>query len=278
LSAMANANPASVPHEPMPQLGFMSLAWRTALNLKKCWHWAWLDTVCQYRRSKIGPIWETINVLIMVLGITVVSSAVIGGDALSLAPYIGLGIIVWSFITAVIMEGAGTFVKNSNYITSTNFSIDLYVGRTLMKAIINFGHHSILYFIGLLVLPINFGWPALLAIPGIILLFITGYWVIILFAFLCARFRDVELILRNLLQLAFFVTPVFWDYRIIRGNRKFIVDYNILYYYIEIVRGPLLGEVPPLGHYITVLVTTVIGCAMAYLTYRRMRRQLAFFV
>ena len=194
---MANADFVTSSREPMPQLGFFFLTWRTVLNLKKCWHWAWLDTVCQYRRSKIGPLWETINILVMVLGITVVSSAVIGGDAITLAPYIGLGIIIWSFLSAVIVEGSATFVRNSNYITSTNFSIDLYVGRTVMKAIINFGHHGILYFIGLLFLPMNAGWTALLAIPGIMILFFNAYWVVTLFAFLCARFRDVELILRN---------------------------------------------------------------------------------
>jgi len=225
-----------LPHESVPQLGILQLMRRTVRNFKKCWHWAWLDTVCQYRRSKIGPMWETINVLIMVLGITVVSSAIIGGDAIGLAPYIGLGIIIWSFITSTITEGATTFVRNSVYITTTNFSIDLYAGRTLMKSVINFAHHSVLYFIGVLLLPIDFGWTALLAIPGLLLLFINAYWVIIFFAFLCARFRDIEMILRNLLQLAFFVTPVFWDFRHIRSDRKFIVDYNILYYYIEIVR------------------------------------------
>ena len=214
----------------------------------------------------------------MVLGITVVSSAVIGGDAITLAPYIGLGIVIWSFLSAVIVEGSATFVRNSNYITSTNFSIDLYVGRTVMKAIINFGHHGILYFIGLLFLPMNAGWTALLAIPGIMILFFNAYWVVTLFAFLCARFRDVELILRNLLQLAFFVTPVFWDFHRIPSDRKFIIDYNVLYYYIEIVRGPLLGEVPPLDHYVNILITTVVGYAFAFLVYRRMRRQLAFYV
>jgi ABC-type polysaccharide/polyol phosphate export permease len=275
---MANSDIESLAHAPFPEFGLLLLVRRTVFNLKKCWHWAWLDTVCQYRRSKIGPIWETVNVLVMVLGITVVSSAVIGGNSISLMPFIGIGIILWSFITFVVIEGAATFVKNSSYITSTNFSIDLYVGRTLMKAIINFGHHSILYFIGLFFLPMNVGWSALLAIPAIVLLLISGYWVIILFAFLCARFRDVELILRNLLQLAFFVTPVFWDFHRIPSDRAFIVDYNILYYYIEIVRGPLLGDIPPLGHYIIVLVTTVIGYALAYLVYRRMRRQLAYFV
>jgi len=275
---MANLDIANRPHEPMPQFGIVQLAQRSIRNITKCWHWAWLDTVCQYRRSRIGPMWETINVLIMVLGIAVVSSAIIGGNAIDMAPYIGLGIIIWTFITTAITEGAATFVKNGIYITTTNFSIDLYVGRTLMNAIINFGHHSVLYFLGVLLLPINFGWTALLAIPALLLLFINAYWVIILFAFLCARFRDIEMVLRNLLQLAFFVTPVFWDFRQVRSDRRFIVDYNILYYYIEIVRSPLLGEVPPLGHYIAVLVTTGVGYSLAYLTYRGMRRQLAHFV
>jgi ABC-type polysaccharide/polyol phosphate export permease len=275
---MAIADPETVPHEAMPEFSIAQLTQRSFGNLKKCWHWAWLDTVCQYRRSRIGPLWETINILVMVVGITLVSSAVIGGDALKLAPYIGLGIVIWSFITSAIMEGASTFIRNGGYITSTNLSVDLYAGRTLMKSIINFGHHIILYFVGLLLLPIDFGWTALLVIPGLFLLFINAYWVIIMFAFLCSRFRDIEMILRNLLQLAFFVTPIFWDAANIRSDRKFIVDYNVLYYYIEIVRSPLLGRVPPMSHYVTVMVTTVIGFAIAYVVYRKMRRQLAFFV
>ena len=39
------------------------LAIRTLRNLRKCASWAWLDTVCQYRRSRLGPLWETINAL-----------------------------------------------------------------------------------------------------------------------------------------------------------------------------------------------------------------------
>ena len=275
---MANLDATNLPHEAMPELGIGSLALRTLHNVKKCWHWAWLDPVCQYRRSRIVPLWETVNVLVMVVGITVVSSAVIGGTALDMAPYIGLGVMIWSFITSAIMEGASTFIRNSKYITTTNLSIDLYAGRTLMKSIINFGHHIVLYFIGLFLLPIHIGWSTLLAIPGLILLFANAYWVIILFAFLCSRFRDVELIVRNLLQLAFFVTPVFWNPAAVPTDRKFIVDYNVLYYYIDIVRSPLLGQVPPLSHYITVLITTVLGYAIAFAVYRKMRRQLAFFV
>jgi ABC-type polysaccharide/polyol phosphate export permease len=263
----------------MPHTGAtLWLGLRTLRNLRKGLTWAWLDTVCQYRRSKIGPLWETINVLVMTLGIAVVSSAVIGGRIGDLIAYVGLGIIVWSAITAQIGEGTTVFVRNRDYILSSNLSIDFYVARMSFRIFITFCHHLILYAVAVVLGIVSLHWVALLAVPGIVLLFVNGFWAITLLAFVCARFRDIELIVRNLLQLAFFVTPIFWDYRRVLTGREYIVDYNVLFYFLEIVRGPLLGELPSAKTYAVVLAVTVIGYALAFLAYRRMRRNLAFFV
>lgn len=272
---MANGDTATALGKAEGELTWWTLLWRTAHNLRKCFHWAWLDTVCQYRRSIIGPLWETINMAVLIAGCTVVSSAIFGGNNL---PYIALGIIIWSVILSAVTDGSATFIKNSNYITGTNFSIDLYVGRTVFKTAINFSHHAILYFLAVSFLPVPVGWISLLAIPGIVLLFLNVYWAVVVFAFLSARFRDIEMILRNAVQLAFFITPVFWDYRTIQSDRKFIVEYNILFYYVEIIRAPLLGEIPPPSHYAAVVIATIIGYLLAFIVYRRLRRQLAFFV
>jgi ABC-type polysaccharide/polyol phosphate export permease len=258
--------------------GHPGLALRTFKNLRKCLDWAWLDIVCQYRRSKIGPLWETINVLVMTLGITAVSSAVIGGATADLIGYVGLGIITWSVISSSIIEGASTFVRNASYITGTNLSIDLYVGRTIFKTFIVFCHHFILYALALVTGFVSLSWTSPLALFGLLLLIINSYWMATFLAFVCARYRDVELIIRNLLQLAFFITPVFWDYRLIAGDRQFILDYNVFFYLIEIVRGPLLGELPPLRYYVVVVAVTLVGYGLAFLVYRQMRRQLAFYV
>jgi len=263
----------------MPQSG--GLRWlllRTFFNLRKSLSWAWLDTVCQYRRSKIGPLWETVNVLVMTLGITVVSSAVIGGTMTDRIGYIGLGIIIWAAISSLVAEGASTFVKNREYILASNLSVDYYIGRTIFRTFITFCHHLVLYFAAVALGLVPLSPVSLLALPGVLLLFINGYWVVTLLALLCARFRDLDLIMRNLLQLTFFVTPVFWDYHLVANNRAFIVDYNVLFYFLEIVRAPLLGEVPPASYYAVALATTVIGFVLAWLAYRRMRRRLAFFV
>src|SRR5215831_17408721 len=81
---------------------------RRVANLRKSLQWAWLDTVCQYRRSRIGPLWETINVVVMLAGLTLVSSSIFGSSIKDIIGYVGIGIIVWSAISALISEGSGS--------------------------------------------------------------------------------------------------------------------------------------------------------------------------
>ena len=247
-------------------------------NLSKSLSWAWLDTVCQYRRSRIGPLWETINVLVMLIGLTVVASSIFGTSMINIIGYIGLGIIIWTAISSLVIEGSGVFVRNAGYVTNSTLSVDLYVGRTIFKIMITSGHHVILYFVGLLFGLVPLTWTSLLAIPGVVLLFVNGFWIVMVLGLICARYRDVEVIIRNLMQLAFFVTPVFWDYHHIASDRQFIVEYNLLFYLIEVIRDPLLGRVPPAAHYLTILAMTVFGYGLGYIVYRKMRPQLAFCV
>ncbi len=256
----------------------MPAAQRLSLFLRKSFMWAWLDTICQYRRSRIGPFWETINVTVMIAGLTLVSSAVFGGNLIGHMGYIGAGVIAWSAISALITEGPSIFVRYGSLITNTNIDVDVYVGRTVFKIMITFAHHLIIYAVAVACLIVPFGWNSLLALPGIALVFANGYWLATVLAFVCARFRDVELIVRNLLQLAFFVTPVFWDYTQVAADRRFIVDYNVLFHFLEIIRAPLLGEVPAARNYAVVAAVTVVGSVLAFVVRRRMRRELAYFV
>ena len=133
-------------------------------------------------------------------------------------------------------------MRNAGHILGSNISVDLYVGRTLFKTFITFGHHILLYLVGVALGLIPLTWIALLSIPGIALLLVNGFWVIIVLAFMCARFRDVELIVRNLLQVAFLVTPVFWNFQQISPNQRFMVDYNRFFIFFRSFGCPVGGN------------------------------------
>lgn len=62
---------------------------------------------------------------------------------------------------------------------------------------------------------------------------------------LSARFRDIPLIVSNMLQVVLFMTPIMW--RADALNSRWIAEINPFYYMLELVRNPLLGQ-PCLGH------------------------------
>jgi lipopolysaccharide transport system permease protein len=53
-------------------------------------------------------------------------------------------------------------------------------------------------------------------------------------------------------QLAFFLTPIFWQPSQLRPGSK-VVLYNPLYHFIEIMRAPVLGHWPSAASWIIVL-------------------------
>lgn len=247
-------------------------------NMQSSFAWALLDIKCKYRRSVIGPFWETINVFVIIMGVSYVSSIIFGGDPTSSVPFVGLGIIIWTTLSGLVTEGSLCFINNKESIKNSPIPADLYVGRVIFRLLITAAHHMTLYFIGLLLLPIPLNAVSLLSLVGIAFLVVNAFWVVPTLGLLSARFRDLEMMIRSLLQLAFFITPVFWSHSIITDHRIFIVHYNPLFYFLEAIRAPLLGEVLPLSHYIIMSGITLAGYLMLLIVYRTLRRTLAFYV
>jgi lipopolysaccharide transport system permease protein len=95
---------------------------------------------------------------------------------------------------------------------------------------------------------------------------------------LCTRFRDISQLLTNLLQISMFLTPIFWLPEQLGGRFSFIVDYNILYHYIEMVRRPLLGQAPSAWSYCYVLLFTALGWSLAVYLLKRFRHRLPYWL
>jgi len=236
-----------------------------------------MDIKCRYRRSTLGPFWETANITIMILGMAFVSGALFNVPVKEILPYLGLGIIFWMVIANSINEGASCFISHSNLLKNSNSSIGLYVGRTILRIHITAAHHLVIYIGAVIFLNVEINAKTLLVIPGIVLLFLNSLWVAPTLGFICARYRDFEMIVRNITQLLFFVTPIFWNADIISSNKRIIIDLNPFYYFLEIVRAPLLGKIPSLKVYLVVLLMTFAGYVVLSVVYKIMRPKLVFY-
>ncbi len=85
------------------------------------------------------------------------------------------------------------------------------------------------------------------------------------------------MVITNLMFLLFLVTPIFWRPEVV-GDRRFIVDANPLYHFIEILRQPLLGMAPSDLSWGVVLVITVLGWGLTLAVYPYYRKKVPYWL
>ena len=72
-------------------------------------------------------------------------------------------------------------------------------------------------------------------------------WIVLTIGIVCSRFRDLGQIVANLLQIAFYVTPIIWmPSALSKRSDLLILEPNPVYHLMEIVRAPILGNLPSL--------------------------------
>jgi ABC-type polysaccharide/polyol phosphate export permease len=84
-------------------------------------------------------------------------------------------------------------------------------------------------------------------------------------------------VIANVLQVVFFLTPIFWSPETL-PNRPAFVLFNPLYHLIEIVRAPLLGEVAPLVSWGLCVGMALAGLGFTAWLYRRAHARIAYWV
>jgi lipopolysaccharide transport system permease protein len=117
----------------------------------------------------------------------------------------------------------------------------------------------------------------LLAVPGLVLWTVDGLALTVLLGALCARFRDIPPIVASMMQMAFFVTPVIWKPQSF-GAYKWTLPFNPFFSLLDIVRAPLLGEIPDAAVYLSALGYSVLLCVATWFLFARVRGRIAFWI
>lgn len=241
------------------------------------WSLGWLEVKQKYQRSVLGPWWLSISMLVFIFVLGTVFSKLFGTDFRTYIPYFSAGYLLWLYISACVTEATELFKQNSGFIKQIKLPYSVYVFKFLTKNIIIFAHNFLVYLLIILCFQIPVGWSILLAIPGFIVLSVNLYWVSLCVALLSTRFRDLVPIVNSCVQILFFITPISWNRQLLHEHSK-IIQWNPLIYFIDIVREPLLGRVPPLESWVVVTCITSVGCVIALLVFGRTRSRIPFWV
>jgi lipopolysaccharide transport system permease protein len=243
------------------------------------WTLAWADTKSRYRRPTIGPIWTTISTGTMIFSVGLVYAGIFGAEIAHYLPYLAAGIITWTFIITTVTEGCNVFISAASYIKAMPLPLAMHVLRLVARNLIIFGHNIVLIVPVWLIFQWHLGWSTLLAIPGLLINVVTVTGVVLALGILCARFRDIPQIVIAVAQLLFLLTPIVWmPSALASGRLGLIVDWNPIYYSIEIIRGPLLGTPPELHIWFGAIFIAFVSIAAGSLFYRKFRHRVAYWL
>ena len=238
----------------------------------------WLDVKRRYRRTTIGPFWNSVTLAMYVISVGLVGSALSQQGLRDYLPFLAGGMVVWMLVSTIINESCGLLVAGHALFRNIRFEYSILAYALVWRNFIVFLHNLVVYLLIVLIFKpqtLNFATP--LVIPGLIFILINGVWVALLCGMFCLRYRDVNPLVGTLMQISMLVTPLFWPADILSGQRRFLfVELNPLYHLIEVVRAPLLGNVPPLTSYAAVLVITLAGWWMTVVIFERYRKRITF--
>lgn len=233
------------------------------------------DVADLYRRTRLGPVWLILSFLVFVASIVFVVGGVSGIP--HYLAFVACGLLVYNLMSEVLAESSNLFQREMAFIKGTTLPISIYVMRLTSRTLIR-NIYPLAGALGLTLLDGVIPSPAwLYAALGLVLIIVAIPAVAMVFAILGVLFADTHFILQNLLRLAFFLTPVFWDHA---GDRIRIIFYywNPFTHFITIVRSPILTGDPALQSWIIAGGISLAAWILAIVLLGQFRRRIVFMI
>lgn len=281
---MVNASLAASDSPPIVRIAAESVPRQAMTDLiagARCYplwmHLAFRDIRQRFRRSVLGPFWLTLSMGVMIGAMGFVFSTLFQQNISETLPFIATGIIFWGLLTSCINEGTHAFIAAESFIRNVPAPVSIHFYRMMARNTIVWLFNMAIYVLVAIFFQISVGWHVLLLLPGLVLFLANAGWIALASAILSTRYRDMPQVISSLIQVAFYVSPVFWPPAVMAMHPAF-VKFNPVYHLLAIVRDPLLGASPPMQSWPFCIAMAIVGFALTFWLYRRAHARIAYWV
>jgi ABC-type polysaccharide/polyol phosphate export permease len=250
-------------------------------GLSRSWLWATLahqDLKLRYRGSILGPFWQTITTCVMIGAMGFIYAKLFHTPLEDYLPLLTAGLVFWQFTSGMITEGCTTFYSAQGIIQQLKMPFSLHAYRLVYRNLLILAHNFVIIPIVLAMFWKPIAWLEVLELgPALALILLNGVWVSILLGMISARFRDVPPIIASIVQVVFFITPIFWPAAAL-GKHRWLAAFNPIYAAIDVMRAPLLSQPTEPHSWLILTIVTILGCAGTFAFFARFRSRIAYWV
>lgn len=224
------------------------------------------DLQMKYNRSVLGIAWSIITPMGLALIIGLIYSVIFNTDPRTLVPLLFAGLNPWSFISSSADGSTFSYLGAEGYIKQTTVSPQIFPIRVVIVGFVNLLYSIIAFFtIYLFMAPEKFHPRMLMVFPGLAILFIAVVAIANISSVINLFFRDYQPLQSLILQGLFYVTPIIFTTNMLdEKGYSLVYKLNPFYYFIEIVRTPMLGvHIPGISVYLVAITLSIILLAIS---------------
>ena len=203
------------------------------------------DMKLLYKRSALGIAWTLINPLLQLAVFSFVFRSVIPINIPKFSSFAFSGLLIWTWSQTALFQATGLITSNKALIRQPNFPTAILPVVTTMTGLIHF----------LLALPVLIIFLAIDGVQPSSVLFVLPLLMVIQFvltvglayplAALNVTFRDTQHTLGVVLQMPFYLTPIFYDLNSVPKQFQPFYQLNPMVPLIEAYRAILLKGTQP---------------------------------
>lgn len=236
------------------------------------------DLQAKYRRSVLGIAWSILTPLGLVLMIGGVYSIIFGAPPTEFIPFLFSGLTPWFFISGVSDSGTSSFLNAEGYLKQTTVNAQVFPLRVCLGGFINLLYSVIAFFaVYLFMKPNQFGPIMLMTFIGLIIMFLFVLAITNFSAVLNLNMRDFQPLQALIMQGLFYATPIIFPAEMLKEKGyEMIYILNPFYYILEVVRQPMLGNLPSINVYILATVISVSLFIFSVIAVMRAKKGIAF--
>jgi ABC-type polysaccharide/polyol phosphate export permease len=237
----------------------------------------------QFHGMALGLLWITLTTAAWIAGIGLLWGDIFQVEGADHIIYVTMGIPVWGVINTFLQTGSGVFTQHAATFKQTPTPYSLFAFKIALMNVITSSFRLAAPAIALTAFALTgrltgvSAGDIVLSLIGLALIFAAGFGASLVLGVLAARFADIRELISATMMFAFFVTPIFWEAeRLANSPLKMFVDFNPFHHFIEVVRGPLLGD-PALGlHFLVAASCALAANLLGFVFFALFRKRLPY--
>lgn len=239
------------------------------------WNFAISDLKIRYRNSILGFMWTLIEPLLLMGVLYVVFTNIFQSRIEHFGLYLLIGIIMWNMFSRGTEMSLNGILSKSGLLTHVYFPIEIPCISSTITSAIMLCFEVVVFCIFLAIFqfvpPITIIFLPLVLLLEVVLVLGLSFPLSVL----NVRYRDMQFIWKVVLQVGFFLTPIFYKFDILPDMVQKILVYSPMVQFVEMAHDLTLNNKIPSVRSIEIsIISTTMVFVISYIIFRKAQRRI----